>query len=91
MINIYNQESLNNFQTLQDARKDLIGEIEAVIQYDNHAQSSQNSLAKQTWINIRNEELVHVGELLVLLAYLDPEQQQYVEQGVEEFSERMKK
>ena len=90
MVNIYNQD-LNNFQTLQDARKDLIGEIEAVIQYDNHIHSTQNSLAKQTWINIKNEELVHVGELIALLAYLNPEQQEYVEKGVNEFAERIKR
>lgn len=91
MINLLSNDYLNNFQSLQKARKDLIGEIEAVIQYDDHAINSANIIEKQTWLNIKNEELVHIGELLALLNFLNPEQKKYVEKGIEEFNERLKR
>ena len=89
----YNMEVNNGimvFDTLQKARQDLMGEIQAVIQYDTHFYSTNDKLAKETWLNIRNEELVHVGELLGLLNYLDPSQKQYVQKGFAEFMERQK-
>lgn len=79
-----------NFDTLQKARQDLIGEIQAVIEYDAHIHSTNDKMAKETWKNIKNEELVHVGELLGLLNYLDPSQKQFVQKGLAEFSERSK-
>lgn len=77
----------NRFETLQNARRDLIGEIDAIIQYDQHYAESTNEVAKNTWASIRNEELTHVGELLALLDYLEPSQKQYVESGMREFAE----
>ncbi len=79
--------SVMGFDTLQKARQDLIGEIQAVIEYDAHIHSTNNSVARQVWQHIKNEELVHVGELLGLINYLDPEQKQYVEKGLLEFLE----
>ncbi len=90
---MYNSEitpSIMSFDTLQKARQDLIGEIQAVIEYDSHLHSTNDKLARQTWKNIKNEELVHIGELLALLNYLDPEQNQYVQKGIKEFYERQK-
>ena len=82
--------SIMNFDTLQKARQDLIGEIQAVIEYDAHIHSTNNALARQTWIAIKNEELAHIGELLGLLNYLDPEQKQYVQKGLTEFYDMQK-
>ncbi|MGN0822304.1 MAG: ubiquinone biosynthesis protein COQ7, partial [Candidatus Gallimonas sp.] len=84
--------TLNNgdFESIQNARKDLIGELEAIIQYDDHLHKTGIPIAGSTWENIRNEELVHVGELLGLLSYLAPYQKQFVEQGWNEFQERLK-
>lgn len=31
-----NVSGADNFETLQNARKDLVGEIDAIIQYDDH-------------------------------------------------------
>ena len=92
-VNNYNAEithSVMNFDTLQKARQDLIGEIQAVIEYDAHIHSTNNGLARQTWESIKNEELVHVGELLGLINYLDPEQKQYIQKGLAEFIEMQK-
>ena len=92
-VNSYNSDitpSIMNFDTLQKARQDLIGEIQAVIEYDAHIHSTNDRLARQTWEDIKNEELVHIGELLALLNYLAPEQKQYVQKGFSEFYERQK-
>lgn len=79
----------DEFETLQNARRDLVGEIDAIIQYDGHLHSTDNAIAKQTWENIRDEELVHVGELLGLLYWLAPYQKEFVERGLNEFNERL--
>lgn len=76
-----------DFATIQKVRKDLIGEIDAIIQYGQHISESDNSTAKRIWRSIQTEEMVHVGELLALLGYLDPVQKEYVEQGYKEFNE----
>lgn len=91
--NNYNADitpSIMSFDTLQKARQDLIGEIQAVIEYDAHIHSTNDRLARQTWQGIKNEELVHVGELLALLNYLDPEQKPFVQKGFSEFYEQQK-
>ncbi len=84
-----NQAQAYDFQTLQNARRDLIGEIQAIIDYDDHIHNTNIDAARATWQNIRDEEMVHVGELLGLLYYLAPYQKQFVEQGLDEFNERM--
>ena len=86
-----NGNSVVDYDALQKARKDLIGELDAVIQYDDHIHTSNVEAAKATWIDIRNEELVHVGELLGLILYLAPYQRKFVEDGLKEFDERLGK
>lgn len=86
-----NQNNGGDFDTVQNARRDLIGEIEAIIQYDDHLHKTNVDIAKQTWKNIRDEELTHVGELLGLLYYLAPYQKEFVEQGLNEFNDRLNK
>ena len=79
------------FGTLQKARQDLMGEIQAVIEYDNHIHSSTNRLAIETWKDIKQEELVHIGELFALINYLDPNSQIFIQKGIDEFNERLNK
>lgn len=81
--------SNDNFDLLQKARQDLVGEIQAIIEYDSHLHSTNDKLAKQTWLSIRNEELTHVGELLALLNYLDSSQMKFVEDGINEFNKNL--
>ena len=80
-----------DFDALQMARKDLIGELDAVIQYDDHIHSSNVEVARATWEDIRDEELVHVGELLGLILHLAPYQRKLIEDGLKEFDERIGK
>lgn len=91
--NVRNNNSNNviDFETLQNARKDLIGELQAIIEYDDHLHKTNNETARATWENIRNEEMVHVGELLGLLNYLAPYQKAFVEEGLNEFNDRLNK
>lgn len=86
-----NQGNAETFETLQNARRDLVGEIDAIIQYDEHLHRTNIDIAKQTWKNIRDEELTRVGELLGLLFYLAPYQKDFVEKGLDEFNERLNK
>ena len=86
-----NQGNAETFETLQNARRDLVGEIDAIIQYDEHLHKTNIEIARQTWKNIRDEELTHVGELLGLLYYLAPYQKEFVEKGLDEFNERLNK
>ena len=90
-MNTGNANGVVDFDTLQNARKDLIGELQAIIQYDDHLHKTNVELAKATWVDIRNEELVHVGELLGLLCYLAPYQKALIEEGLKEFDERVSK
>lgn len=80
-------------ETIQAIRKDIVGELEAIIQYDQHLYNTNSPLAKEIWTKIRNQEMVHVGELFTLLSKLDPntakkfiEGQNEVEKIVKNFS-----
>ncbi len=75
----------SNFATLQKARQDLISEIDAIMEYDDHIHTTPDMLARQTWEDIRNEEMVHFGQLFGLISYLDPSWTQFVNSGMEEF------
>ena len=95
MFNINNFSSdinhtVMNFDTLQKARQDLIGEIQAVIEYDSHIHSTNNEIARKTWQHIKEEELMHIGELLALINYLEPSQVAFVKKGFDEFHEEFK-
>ncbi len=87
--NIFGLSHLEDFEDLQKARKDLIGELDAILGYDYHIHESYNDVAIATWEDIRDEELVHVGELLGLLFYLAPYQETLVNQGMREFQKRL--
>ncbi|MBQ7602868.1 MAG: hypothetical protein IJU58_01820 [Clostridia bacterium] len=86
-INNNTNNTRTDFQTIQQVRKDLVGEIDAIMQYGQHIHDSTNPTAKRIWRSIQAEEIVHVGELLALLNYLDPTQTVYVKQGYEEFND----
>lgn len=77
--------STNKLSLAQNTRADIVGELEAIIQYENHIASSNDSVVNQTLRDIVTEERVHVGQLFGLLFYLDPDSQKYFEQGLNEF------
>ncbi len=82
------QEKNNNFYNVLT---DIMGEFDAIRGYDKHAKESNDPLVKQTLNSIKQEEMVHVGELLSLLFVLEPEMENFVKQGMQEFNERREK
>ncbi len=78
---------INHNITTQNARADIIGELEAIIQYENHLDITEDAAAKQTIRDIVNEEKMHVGQLFGLLFRLDPTSKVQFERGYQEFIE----
>jgi len=64
--------------TMQDdlvmLREDLIGELQAINQYEGHIFNLENEEAVNTLEHIVEEEKEHVAELLRLIQNLDPAQ-----------------
>lgn len=90
-FNIMQDNTLNDndFRTIQNAREDLIGELDAIMQYANHLRQTNSLSAQITTRSIMEEEEIHVGELLALLYRLDPIFKAQVERGMKEFNDRL--
>jgi len=65
----------------------ISAEYEAIQLYMQLAESIDDKLAKEVLIDIANEERVHAGEFLKLLYHLDPEEEEYYQEGFEEVEE----
>ena len=83
--NSFNRD--NNFTTLQNARLDVVGELEAIVQYEAHLSQTNVESAKRAISDIINEEKLHVGQLMGLIFKLDPESKEQFYKGLEEFNE----
>lgn len=82
-----NQNKSNAFTTLQNAREDVVGELMAIIQYENHLEQTSDASARATIKDIAKEEKVHTGQLFGLIFKLDPESKEMFEKGLKEFEE----
>jgi len=67
-------EQLAIIDDLQMLREDLIGELQAINQYEDHILNLENEGAVTTLEHIIEEEKEHVVELLRLIQNLDPVQ-----------------
>lgn len=65
-----------NEKDLINLRKDLIGELEAINQYQEHINVSNNEEAKHVWEHIRDDEKEHFAELTKIIRKLDETQEQ---------------
>ncbi len=81
-----NNNRSDNFVTAQNTREDIIGELDAIIQYENHIAQTNDEKAKETLRDIVEEEKLHVGQLFGLLFKLDPESKKQFEKGIDEFN-----
>lgn len=72
---------MSNDELLQALRVDIAGELEAIIGYEAHAMSTNDTRVKKVLAHIADEERQHVGELQQLLFMLNPKEQQLHEQG----------
>ncbi len=86
-----NSNRSNNFITIQNAREDIIGELDAINQYNRHIQETDDPVAKATIHDIMMEEEVHVGQLFGLLFSLNPESKTQFEKGYKEFMDDNRK
>ena len=68
-------------------RQDIIGELDAINQYSLHITQTNDEFARRVWNDIKNEERVHVGELMTLLNYLSPDELNFLKDGQSEVEE----
>ena len=88
---IQQNSNMPNEEIAQKIRKDIIGEFEAIIQYEQHAMTSNNIKMQKLWKDIANEEKVHIGELMEALFYFDPDSKMQYDKGVKEFEDFTKR
>lgn len=81
-----NNNRSDNFITAQNTREDIIGELDAIIQYENHIVQTNDERTRETLRDIVKEEKLHVGQLFGLLFSLDPESKTQFEKGLNEFN-----
>lgn len=76
-------------ELIQAIRVDIAGELEAIFLYDAHVQATDDPVAKKVIADIRDEEKAHVGELMTLLKYLDPQEAEHFASGEGEVKEML--
>ncbi len=86
MRNAYTLMEGNLSTMTQNTRLDIIGELEAIIQYESHINSSTDPTYRETLQDIVDEEKVHVGQLFGLLFMLAPSSKELFEKGLNEFT-----
>lgn len=68
-------------------RMNTAAELDAASLYEAHAEATDNPLAKQVFLDIANEERVHVGEFIELLKILLPDEEGWLQDGFNEVRE----
>lgn len=79
--------NISKEELIQAIRIDIAGEIEAIFTYDAHVQATEDATAKKVIGDIRDEEKIHVGELMALLRILDPKEAEFFAEGEQEVKE----
>lgn len=82
--------TMTNGELSQAIRLDLASELEAIFLYDAHVMATDDKVAKKVLADIRDEEKEHMGELLTLLQYLDPNEAGFYEEGAGEVADMIK-
>ncbi len=72
---------LTDEELINAIRQDIIGELEAIHEYDAHVQATDNKDVKKVLTDIRNEEREHMGELMELLERLAPDEKGFNDEG----------
>ena len=73
---IYRNYKIMNNNDLKNLREDLIGELQAINQYQQHIDESDNEEIKKVLSHIRDDEKEHVAELVKLIQELDATQKE---------------
>ncbi|HOQ14320.1 MAG TPA: demethoxyubiquinone hydroxylase family protein [Bacillota bacterium] len=80
---------MSKAELIQALRIDIAGELEAIFLYDAHVLATDDPVAKKVLADIRDEEKAHVGELMSLLRYLDPNEAEHFASGEGEVKEML--
>ncbi|MDR3283411.1 MAG: demethoxyubiquinone hydroxylase family protein [Candidatus Methanoplasma sp.] len=84
-------KKMSNEELAQALRLDIAGELEAITLYESHILATDNPVAKAVLSDIRDEEKMHMGELITLMRYLDPNEEKHFNSGAEEVEELLEK
>lgn len=80
-------KKLSDSELLQALRVDLAGELEAIVGYEVHAQSTDDQRVKQILYAIRDEEIQHTEMLKKLIEMLDPNTANLHQKGSNRFQQ----
>ena len=83
------EKRLTKEDLLQALRIDIASELEAIYLYEAHANSTNDKVVKAVLLDIANEEKEHIGELLALMRYLEPNLQDHLNEGSAEVYKMM--
>jgi len=78
---------LSDGELVRTLRMSLAAEHEAVHLYLAQAEATNNKLAKKVLTDIANEERVHAGEFMRLIAILTGDEDKYLAKGKKEVDE----
>jgi rubrerythrin len=81
------ERKMTKEELLQALRLDIAGELEAIYLYDAHYQATDDKKAKAVLADIRDEEKIHMGELITLMRALDPKEAAQFLKGEKEVKE----
>lgn len=84
-------KKMSKEELAQALRLDIAGELEAITVYESHILATDDPVAKAVLSDIRDEEKVHMGELITLMRYLDPTETEHFLSGEEEVKEMLDK
>ena len=84
------ERKMSKKELIQAIRLDIAGELEAIYIYDAHVQATDDAMAKKVIGDIRDEEKIHVGELMTLLRMLDPGEMEFFASGEGEVKDMLK-
>jgi len=74
-------------ELIRAIRIDIAAELDATSLYEAHADATDNPLAKKVFLDVANEERVHVGEFQQLIKLLLADEQAWLENGFDEVNE----
>lgn len=81
-------KQMTTAELIQALRVDIVGEMEAIIVYEAHANATTDERVKKVLMHIADEERHHVGELQQLLYTLNPNEQKFVDQGMQKIQQQ---
>lgn len=78
---------LSDGELVRALRLSLAAEHEAIHLYTAQADATTNALARKVLIDIANEERVHAGEIMRLIAILSGDEDKFLDDGKKEVDE----